>query len=111
MIDALLDAAGHYFWLLAPMKDSDITRYEHFRGIAKQTGEEPDELHGPGMPDIVSHIWEWFQELHASRTAGAISYSEIRAWAKLTGRDPTPTEIMIIKELDFQYLTQLQDGR
>jgi hypothetical protein len=46
----------------------------------------------------------WFGELAARRTAGLspnpISYVEIEAWARLTGRRPRPFEVHLITKLD-----------
>lgn len=88
-----------------------MTRYEHLTVISEATGEDVPELDGPDVPGIVSHVFEWFMELHASRQQGPISYSEIRAWSGLTGRQPSPFEIDLIKRLDLTYLEQQNDRR
>lgn len=61
------------------------------------------------VPDEVAYIWAWFQELHAARGSSGfapspISYSEIFAWAQLTGREPEPWEIQVLKDIDMVYL-------
>lgn len=62
-------------------------------------------LQGPGLPAEAAYLWEWFLELSAARPSGgfgpsAIAYSEILAWAQLTGRRPVPWEVRWIGHLD-----------
>lgn len=50
-------------------------------------------------------MWRWYCELGGSRTNNGfglnpISYSEIKAWADLTGAEPTPWEVSLLKRLD-----------
>lgn len=57
-------------------------------------------------PHAVEHVWRWYCELGGARTSNGfglnpISYSEIRAWADLTGADPTPWEVSLLKRLDM----------
>lgn len=60
------------------------------------------------VPDVLSHVWAWFWELNASRGGGMgpgpISFSEIDAWRRLTGADPTREEIAALREMDSTYL-------
>ena len=85
------------------MKGAKISRAEHLQGIWRQTGEKPPELDGPPIPPVGAYLWEWFSELHKARQ-GPISYSEIQAWAKLSGNSPEPWEVKAIKALDIEYL-------
>lgn len=36
-----------------------------------------------------------------------LTYTEMDAWARLTGNDPTAWEITVIKKLDREYLTEI----
>lgn len=51
----------------------------------------------------------WFGELASARTSSGfggnpISYSEVKAWAELTGRKPSPLEVNALRRLDARYL-------
>lgn len=68
-----------------------------------------DELDGPACPPGFGYLLEWFGELSAARTSGAfganpITFAEINAWAQLTGNEPTPTEVQIMRRLDVAVL-------
>lgn len=59
-----------------------------------------------GSPPLaLDHVWRWYCELGGARTSNGfglnpISFTEIRAWADLTGADPTPWEVGLLKRLD-----------
>jgi hypothetical protein len=60
-----------------------------------------------GVPRF--RIGGWFGELHAARAnsgfgSSPISYLEIKAWAELTGRTPSPLEIMALRGLDSLFI-------
>jgi hypothetical protein len=65
------------------------------------------------MPYGLLHVWGWFLELSATRPRGMgfvpISYAEIDAWARRTGRDPLPYEVQLIRRVDMKLLGSL-DG-
>ncbi|MBN9525785.1 MAG: hypothetical protein J0H82_06270 [Alphaproteobacteria bacterium] len=70
-------------------------------------------LLGPAVPPAGLYLWGWFNELSDARGAGGlgpapISYPDILAWSRLTGRRPAPWEIGVIKALDLVYLTCTQ---
>lgn len=70
----------------------------------------PAGLVGPDMPEEFAHVWLWFVELDEARTvsgfgASSISYVDIKAWAELTGRDPTPFEVRLLRRLDRRRLS------
>ena len=63
----------------------------------------------PSVPFCAEHLWNWFWELHSTRSAGMngpdpISYLEIDAWEKKTGKIVHPFEVKIIKDLDAAYI-------
>lgn len=77
--------------------------------VWEQTGKRPAELVENELPEGTAHIWEWFLDLHRSRTSGAmtanpIPYSEILAWSTLTGNNPTPWEVGCLAALDAVWL-------
>lgn len=60
-------------------------------------------------PYEVEHLWLWFCDLSSARTgsgfgANPISYVEIAAWARLTGNDPTPWEVSVLRRMDIAAL-------
>lgn len=57
------------------------------------------------MPPELTYLWGWFQELSATRGSNGfgpnpITYTEIGAWSRLTGRLIRPTEVRLIMTLD-----------
>lgn len=69
----------------------------------------PAGLRPPPIPAALSHIWGWFAEISAARSGNGggpnpIAYSEIEAWARLTGRVPEPRDIHAIKLLDAELM-------
>jgi hypothetical protein len=72
----------------------------------------PKQLEPVDIPYALLYLWGWFCELSNGRQyseAGAmpLTYSEMDAWARLTGNDPTAWEITVIKKLDREYLTEI----
>lgn len=58
------------------------------------------------MPYALAHVWGWFLELSATRGANgfgfaSITFNEIAQWARVTGRDPLPFEVALIRRLDL----------
>jgi hypothetical protein len=57
------------------------------------------------MPSGLQYLAGWFGELAGSRASGfgvgPITYSEIEAWSRLTGRSPDPIEVRAIRALDY----------
>jgi hypothetical protein len=73
------------------------------------TGQKPRELDECEIPDAAMHIWEWFWELHSTRSSNGfgpnpISYAEIAAWSKLSSIKPNKHEVKMLRELDRVYL-------
>ena len=62
------------------------------------------------MPEAGEHVWDWFWSLHAGRRYGfaaePLAYSEIAFWSHLTGAQPSPIEVRIIKAMDSAYLDE-----
>jgi hypothetical protein len=68
-----------------------------------------DEADDAFPPYEVEHLWHWFCDLSAVRTgsgfgANPIGYGEIEAWARLTGNDPTPWEVSVLRRMDIAAL-------
>jgi hypothetical protein len=85
------------------------TEADHLAQVAKQLGKEVEDVEKFNsdalFPDVASHIWASFLELHDGRTYGMsgpnpISYDIIKAWCDLTSVQLSPWEIETIKSLD-----------
>ncbi|MGX9443858.1 phage tail assembly chaperone [Nitrobacteraceae bacterium UC4446_H13] len=71
---------------------------------AQVTRSTPVEL-----PSPIQHVWEWFIELHKSRSQGfngwlPISNLEILAWCALTGVQLRPWEYAALRALDDRFV-------
>lgn len=59
----------------------------------------------PPFPDGMESVWQWALELDATRSFSQFgplptTYTEMRAWASMTGRDPDPEEVAALMQLD-----------
>lgn len=103
----LLEYAKHELKLSEKQVDGATLR-QHAESIRKQTGITPPELEYPDINPIINYVWEWFLELNSTRQSGmgvsGITYTEIKAWCELTGNQPSPYEIKIIKSLDRLFI-------
>jgi len=82
-----------------------LTRRDVLLDVMRKSGHVPLGLEGPEIPSDVAHVWRWFLELDEARGVSMggvapISYTDIRSWAELTGRDPSPLEVRLIRRLD-----------
>jgi hypothetical protein len=88
---------------------SGVSQKDHLAQVAKVKGRMPPEMIPPEFPDVASHVWETFVQLHNGRTVGMgspnpISWEAIQAWCNLTGIVLSPWEIETVKELDMLWL-------
>lgn len=106
----LIEYAGHEFSLNARQKDGATLR-DHLESVYRQTRIMPKELEPKELPYAISYLWEWFMELQRGRQYGMsgalpLSYSDIKAWAELTGKMPQCWEIDVIKQIDILYINE-----
>jgi len=97
-----------------PQKDGR-TLAAHLRLAAKLDARAAADLAGPPFPQDCAYVWTWFCELSAARTYDdgrpqPISYTEIKSWAYLTGRQPQPWEVEWLRELDAVWLAAPKGG-
>jgi len=76
-------------------------------------GLEPPESE---IPDVASHIWEWFWRLSSCRSSGMnspnpISFLEIDSFSRITGNIIRPEEVEAICTMDSAYLEALNKRR
>jgi hypothetical protein len=72
-------------------------------------------LDGPEVPGDAIELFGWWQEINAQRGSngfglGPLLWSEIRAWAELMRRRPTPGELALLLLGDAHYLEGMHDG-
>lgn len=78
----------------------------HLEAVYRQTGKIPARLAEiPPMPEQLAYVWAWFCELERARTGNGfglnpLSYTEIKAWADLSGSNVEPWEVAVLKRFD-----------
>jgi len=94
------------------------TERDHLEQVAKQLGTQLEEVEKANasaiFPDVASHLWATFIELHDGRTYGMsgpnpISYDIIKAWCDLSGIDLSYWEVEIIKSLDNLWIKTMNE--
>lgn len=98
------------------MQSDGATLREHWQVIERQTGKRPDALNTPDCPDVLAHVWEWFQKMHRRRRIGfngpePIDDASIAQWAGLRRIRITPFEVDAIQALDEAYFMYLAETR
>jgi hypothetical protein len=83
------------------------------QSVERQTGRAPEELVGPELPPAAEGIWMAFLELAGRRHvsgfgASALTYGDLDAWARLTGRRVSPLEVRLLTRLDDTWLASVQ---
>ena len=73
--------------------------------VVVNLGITPKELENQiKMPESLTHCWQWFIDLNATRPAGfgisPITYSEIQAYFSLLQIQSEPWEVEVIKIFD-----------
>lgn len=85
------------------------TEREHLESVERQTGKRPASLDGPDLPADATHVWLWFLDLSSTRGSNGfgpnpLAWTEIAAWASLTGIIVRPAEIEALLILDHAWL-------
>lgn len=63
----------------------------------------------PTLPSELEHVWQWYVDLSAARSAGfadlnPIPWSDFAAYFQLIGVRPNQWEIEAIRQLDIAFL-------
>jgi hypothetical protein len=94
------------------------TLREHLKKVSDQVTSSwfpeasvPKELQeAPTLPLVFSFCWHDFLQLHNARQAGfsinCLSYAEIKSYFELTGFDPEPWHVSIIKVFDSLFMQE-----
>lgn len=95
------------------------TNRQHLEVKAKHSAIARKQLEDPEFPLGCAHVWIWFAELNEVRggTAGTsgwipspIGFAEIDAWARLTQRQLSPSEIALLRSIDRIWLAPEDEG-
>lgn len=70
-------------------------------------------LVGPPIPPIAEHAWRVFWDLSETRAVGmggvsGISYTELAAYATMTGQPLTPLDVALVREADRAFLASVR---
>jgi len=69
--------------------------------VYKATGKLPAKLRDRvKLDDNLQYIVNWYLELQG---ASPLTFTEIKSWCELTGNEPLPWEVEVIKKLDTIY--------
>ena len=84
-------------------------RREHLLAVERITKKRPLELDGVELPPETAHVWSWFISLHRARGSNGmgpnpISYSDVAAFAGLTGIIIRQVELDALFEIDQLWL-------
>lgn len=104
----MIAAAEHQFKMDRCGEDG-VSLGEKLAHVEQTTGRRPPELDGPAVPFQLAHLLDWFRELNTGRTgngfgANPLSWGEIDAWIRLTGRTVRDWEIGLLRALDQKYM-------
>ena len=90
-----------------PQQDGSSKR-EHLESIARQTGEEIEELQLPDLPPAGWRMRFLFSQLSASRSwvggPQQLEFTEIQAWSNLTGIKLTQWELNTLHLMDIRLI-------
>jgi hypothetical protein len=94
---------------LASCDAEGVTLAAKAEHIERTTGKRPPILDGPEMPPGALHVWEWFQALQRGRTGNGFglnpfSWSDLHAFFSLSGLDPRPWEVRLIRTFDHAFI-------
>lgn len=96
-------AARVRHWIQYDTPDENGVSYRDHMKQARVPVEDP------ALPLAGEHLWDWFLELDAGRSSGfglnPLSYSEIAAWAALSGAQPSSWEVTALKRMDAARLS------
>ena len=95
-----------------PVGEGQVIRREHLMQVGAWGELEPPVE----FPEILSHVWSSFMDLHNARVSGgmapsSITYESIESWMKVTGNNLLPWEVAAVKRLDLKWLKVSEESR
>lgn len=90
-----------------------MTKARQWDLFAQRTGKRHPDLDAPQPHPAAEHLVTWWRELNGARRSGGmggpdpIGYTELDAWARLTGRRPTSLEVRALRAMDEAFLGAL----
>jgi len=94
------------------MPEGDGTSLRHHLETVERVYKRQDARLHATPPKGTEHLWQWFLELSSARQGlSALTYSEILAWATLTGRKIDPEEATILKRIDNLFLATARSNK
>ena len=72
--------------------------------VYEMTGQMPDALNVPSMPDELVYIWNHYLDL---RLCGDINYTSIKTYSELMCADLQPFEVSLIMDFEREYRRSL----
>ena len=95
-----------------PVGDGGVSRRDHLKQVQAWSELEPPVE----FPELLSHVWVSFIELHNARASGgmgpsSITYEAIESWMRVTGSILLPWEVEAIKRLDMTWLKVNREAR
>lgn len=91
--------------MLSRRRHDGTTERDHLLAHERATGQRPDELNVPALPDGAQPLWQAFCEMSGARAPavsgiGPIMISEIVAWQRAFRVRLTPWEIETLLDID-----------
>lgn len=99
----------HLAWLHAEPQSPDkepVSRLQAMRSARK------DEAYMPAVPTVrARHLLEYLFEVGPLVNGKAVSFEELKAWQDLTGATLQPWEMLALRRLSSDYMSELYAGR
>lgn len=114
-LEELIAFARHQLELDRPEKDGQSQR-AHLEAAASQSEAARQALAGPGCPEALRYVWDWFLELNAGRTGSGfgpnpLAWSEVEAWARLSRLRLTGFERDALRALDAVFVRTFSEKK
>ncbi len=95
--------------LLLPPRNSkgNTSLGEYLDALEERTGKRDPRLDAAGVPDAGEGVWSIFWKMYSGKP---IPFSELRAWAELTGEDLGPWESETIRQMSLVAVKEANSG-
>ena len=95
--------------LLLPPKGSksNASLEEYLEVVEQRTGKRDKRLDAADVPVSGAHVWAIFWKVYSGKP---VPFSELRAWAELTGEDLGPWESETIRQMSLVAVKEANSG-